>query len=210
MMRRMKRLIIYPLRTALGVPNNVHHDSVFIESRVLPIPYQQIYHSLLLARRYIKQATNNIEAATRHHNIFSPTSTFLLSTTTDPMRYIAKRCQSFPHRITSTHQSILAATSKDLWNIVFERFYEMWYNSQHPSNPGADPHSLFPCYITHPTSPDMNSPLYLSCLKPPLASIISRLRLNRSKLNQSLHKRARASSNECPTCLELQKQLNMF
>ena len=201
-MRRMKRLIIYPLRRALGLPNNAHHDSIFIESRVLPIPYQQVYHSLLLAKRYIKQAATDAAAATRHRNLFIPAGSLpLLSSRSDPMTYIAMRCQSIPHRITSSHQLLLAATSKQLWNIVFQQFYQTWFNAQHPSNPNADPHSLFSCYMSSPTCSDIRIPRYLSILNPILSSTISRLRFNRARLNQSLDKRACSPSTECSTCL---------
>jgi len=163
-MRRMKRLIIYPLRRSLGLPNNAHHDSIFVESRVLPLPYLLIYHSILLARRYIKQATTPHDAIQRHRDMFLPTSMSLLSTASDPMRYIATRCQLIPDAITSTCDSLLTASSKQIWNVVFRHFYHVWYMSQHPSNPIADPHSLFPCYL-HLSKSNTNAlPLYLSIL----------------------------------------------
>jgi len=199
-MRRMKRLIIYPLRRALGLPNNAHHDSIFIESRVLPIPYLQVYHSLLFARRYIKQANTSAEAASRHRDLFVPGSIRGLSLPSDPMNYIPLRCQMIPHRITSTPELLLAATSKQLWNIVFQRFYDTWFYAQHPLNPDPDPHSIFPCYMSSPTCSDTRIPLYLERLDPSLSSIVSRLRFNRSRLNQSLHKRAWVPTSECPTC----------
>lgn len=78
-MRQMKRLIIYPLRRSLGLPNNAHHDSIFIESRILSLPYLIIYHSILFARRYIKQAATPHEAAQRYRDMFMPNSLLLLS-----------------------------------------------------------------------------------------------------------------------------------
>ena len=147
-MRRMKRLIIYPLRRSLGLPNNAHHDSIFVESRVLPLPYLLIYHSILLARRYITLAATPQEAIQRHRDMFLPTSLSLLSTPSDPMRYIATRCQLIPSSITSTCASLLSATSRQIWNVVFGHFYHTWYSSQHPSNPLADPHSLLPVIST--------------------------------------------------------------
>lgn len=199
-MRRMKRLIIYPLRRSLGLPNNAHHESIFVESRVLPLPYLIIYHSILLARRYIKQATTPHEAIQRHRDMFLPTSVSLLSTTSDPMRYIATRCQLIPNAVTSTCDSLLTASSKQIWNVVFGHFYHVWYMSQHPSNPLADPHSLFPCYRHLPSCNTSTLPLYLSILSPSLSSIISRLRFNRSRINQSLYKRSCISTDKCPTC----------
>lgn len=84
--------------------------------------------------------------------------------------------------------------------MVFDHFYQQWYNSQHPSNPMPDPHSLFPCYIHAPTCTDFTIPSYLSQLHPYQSSIISRLRFNRARLNQSLYKRARVQSDICSTC----------
>ena len=118
-----------------------------------------------------------------------------------PMRYIALRCQSIPHRITSTHTLLLAATSKQLWSIVFQQFYQTWFNAQQPSNPHADPHSLFLCYTATPTCSDIKIPRYLSVLPSCLSSIISRLRFNRARLNQSLNKRNCVPTSQCSTCL---------
>jgi hypothetical protein len=116
------------------------------------------------------------------------------------MRYIATRCQFIPHAITSTCNTLLSASSKQIWNMVFSHFYHVWYTSQHPSNPYADAHSLFPCYINTHTCPNGSLPLYLTALSPDMSSTISRLRFNRSRLNQSLLKRACVHSDECSTC----------
>ena len=129
-----------------------------------------------------------------------PNSMLMLSTSSDPMRYIATRCQFIPHAITSTCDSILSASSKQIWNMVFGHFYHVWYTSQHPSNPHADPHSLFPCYFHMSSYNNTSLPLYLTALHPSLASTISRLRFNRSRLNHSLHKRSCISTDVCPTC----------
>ena len=42
--------------------------------------------------------------------------------------------------------------------------------------------------------------IYLTALHPSLASTISRLRFNRSRINHSLHKRSCTSTDVCPTC----------
>jgi len=116
------------------------------------------------------------------------------------MRYIAVRCQLIPNTITSTCNSLLSATSKQIWNVVFGHFYHTWYTSQHPSNPIAEPHSLFPCYMQMSACHNNTLPLYLSILVPSLSSVISRLRFNRSRINQSLHKRSCIDTDKCPTC----------
>ena len=70
LMVQLKRLLIIPLRRSLGLPHNAHHDSIFIETRVLPVPYIQLYHSLLFARRYINQADTDEEKDKRFKTIF--------------------------------------------------------------------------------------------------------------------------------------------
>ena len=201
MMRQMKRLIVYPLRRSLGLPNNAHHDSIFVESRVLPLRYLLIYHSILFARRYINQASSQLDAQQRYHDIFiaSPVATY--RSHHHPLSYISIRCQTIRHALTASYVSFSQATSKRLWNMVFDHFYQQWYHSQHPSNPRPKPHSLFPCYIHSPTCTDFTMPLYLSQLHHHLSSIISRLRFNRARLNQSLHKRAQIQSEICSSCL---------
>jgi hypothetical protein len=84
--------------------------------------------------------------------------------------------------------------------MVFQKFYEDWYTTQHHSYHMPDPHSLFRCYANRPVCPNTYLPLYLTALMPPDASIISRLRFNRSRLNQSLYKRHRANTDKCSTC----------
>src|SRR6185312_10754596 len=147
----------------------------FIESRMLPLHYLQIYHSILLARRLVKldhERDPNAGIA-RHRDFFLPDSLLLRSTISDPMRYIASRCQAILHRLTSTCQLLLNATSKQIWDVVFQHFYRTWHYAQHPCNPSCEPHSLFPCYMSVSNCVDTRLPLYLSILNPTLSSIIS-------------------------------------
>ena len=195
--RQLKRLVIYPLRRALGLPNNAHHNSIFVESRVLPIRYMQQYHSILFARRYIRQSTTTTDAQTRYNHMFNRQDFTPLS---HPYSAIATSCKAITSQHTSSLQAIQQATSKQLWNAVFNHFYAHWYQSQHPSAPQPDPHSLFPCYIDKPICTNTSIPSYLSTLSPTTASIVSRLRFNRARLNQSMHKRKRSVTPMCTTC----------
>ena len=132
--------------------------------------------------------------------MFMPNSLLLLSTSSDPMRYKALRCQFILHPITSTCNSLLSASSKQIWNMVFGHFYHVWYTSQHPSNPLTARLPLFPCYLHMPSCNNNTLPLYLTALHPSVASTISRLRFNRSRINQSLYMRSCNSTDVCPTC----------
>ena len=86
------------------------------------------------------------------------------------------------------------------FGLQFDIFYRHWYAPQHPTFIAPEPHSLFPCYINSPSCPGTTLPLYLTTLPPAEASTISRLRFNRSRLNQSLFKRHRSHTDKCATC----------
>ena len=47
---------------------------------------------------------------------------------------------------------------------------------------------------------DTSLPSYFRVLSPSVASIVSRLRFNRARLNQSLNKRRISATDKCPTC----------
>ena len=87
LMLQLKRLLVIPLRRSLGLPHNAHHDSIFIETRTLPIPYLQIYHSLLFARRYINQVPSPQLQQERYDLIFKhhPNHDLLASAPMDPL-----------------------------------------------------------------------------------------------------------------------------
>ena len=200
LMRQLKRLLIIPLRKSLGLPHNAHHESIFIETRTLPLHYLQLHCSLLLAKRYISQASDQREQQQRYNQLLLPgygEHTIGL-TPSNPLSYLRIRCLSIKSPITATLTELKKATSKQIWNTIFEHFYNNWYNKQHHSFVASDPHSLFPCY--NQTCPERSLPLYLTLLSPSDASVISRLRFNRSRLNQSLFKRHKSDSDKCPTC----------
>ena len=136
----------------------------------------------------------------RHTDIFVTRPLLAHVARSHPLTLISTRCQSISHPLTATLASLQHATSKQLWSMVFNHFYQQWYTSQHPSNPHPDPHSLFPCYIHAPSCTDIPIPSYLSQLHPSLSSIVSRLRFNRARLNQSLFKRTCIDTDICSTC----------
>jgi Reverse transcriptase (RNA-dependent DNA polymerase)/Endonuclease-reverse transcriptase len=204
LMRQLKRLLIIPLRKSLGLPHNAHHDSIFIETRTLPVDYMQLYHSLLFARRHILQATLPQQQQQRYDQLFKhqPYFDIMLQSPSDPFYHIALRCRDMSCSLTSTLAKLQQASNEQLWNAVFNKFYRVWYSSQHPStrNSPNDTHSLFTCYLSMRVIKDTSLPSYFRLLSPSNASVISRLRFNRSRLNQSLHYRRVLTTNKCPTC----------
>ena len=207
LMLQLKRLLVIPLRRSLGLPHNAHHDSIFIETRTLPIPYLQIYHSLLFARRYINQVPSPQLQQERYDLIFKhhPNHDLLASAPMDPLCQIALRCRTMTCPITSDMSRLKQATSRQLWGAVFHRFYHVWYSSQHPNTRTSpdNTHSLFQCYVSMPVMTNISLPSYFLHLSPSDASVVSRLRFNRARLNQSLNKRRVSPTDKCPTCLDV-------
>ena len=202
LMVQLKRLLIIPLRRSLGLPHNAHHDSIFVETRTLPPHYLQMYHSLLFARRYIAQATSPAAQQERFGVLFRRFQPNAAAAPTNPLYQIAQRCMAIRCTHTTTLQHLMRATNKQLWDGVFSRFYDVWHLSQHPSTRTSpdDTHSLFPCYAAMRVMSNTSLPSYLHLLSPSDASIVSRLRFNRARLNQSLHKRHVSPTDKCPTC----------
>jgi hypothetical protein len=200
--RQLKRLLIIPLRKSLGLPHNAHHASIFIETRTLPIHYLQLHHSVLLAKRYIFQAQTQREQQQRYKQLFEPGAgehtTGLIES--NPLFYLRTRCLSIHSPITANITALEKATSKHIWNAIFDLYYQTWYAAQHSSHAAPEPHSLFPCYNNNPSCQDKSLPLYLTTLPPTDAATIARLRFNRSRLNQSLFKRHRSDTDKCPNC----------
>jgi hypothetical protein len=199
LMRQLKRLLIIPLRKSLGLPHNAHHESIFIETRTLPIQYFQLHCSLLLAKRYICQTPSPHEQQQRHKQLFDASigDHTIGLTPSNPLSYLRERCTSIKSQHTETASALVKATSKQIWEDVFNHFYKQWHTSQY--NSPADQHSLFPCY-KNLMQVKNELPLYLTVLSPSDASTLARLRFNRSKLNQTLFKRHRSNTDKCPSC----------
>ena len=156
----------------------------------------------MLAKRYIFQASTQNEQQQRYNQLFRAgmgEHTIGL-TSSNPLSYLRERCLSVKVPSTATVSALAKATSKHIWDAVFDQFYRHWFATQHPSFIAPEPHSLFPCYINYPCCPEKTLPLYLTTLPPSEASTIARLRFNRSRLNQSLFKRHRSDTDKCPTC----------
>ena len=206
LMLQLKRLLIIPLRRSLGLPHNAHHDSIFIESRTLPIPCTQLHHSLLLAKRWIKQGTTQQQQQQQRFDFIfhpDPHSNDNIQYT-NPLNCIAMQCNLI---LTTTFTRFQGMTSQQLWDHVFKCFYHTWYTSQHPSTRRRekDTHSLFTCYKLFPVLRDTTLPSYFHLLSPSDASVISRLRFNRARLNQSLHYRHVLTTDKCPTCPDVRE-----
>ena len=194
----LKRLIITPLRRALGVPHNAHHNSVMLESRLMPLNYFQCYLSITTAKRHIMQANDAAEQQRRYSLIFTPQSYTL--PIMHPLRNIASNCRfAYIGSNPPSLQQLQTTTNKTLRQHVFNRFYHDWKLDQSTALIG-NTHSLLPFYKDIPTLEPTKLPSYLKVLNTTDATTMARLRFNRARLNQSLHHRSRSDTDMCPTC----------
>ena len=161
--------------------------------------YLQLYPSIIFAKRYVLRGRDVSEQHARYVQLF--TSSLRLLPIHHPLHMIATRCQSMPHcSYISSIQHLRQSTNKQIRQAVLDRFYDQWYAAQDSTALVPTPHSLFPFYNNLTTSIDLTLPLYLRSLSPRDASTFARLRFNRSRLNQSLHKRKRSATDKCPSC----------
>ena len=98
-----------------------------------------------------------------------------------------------------TLQQLQALTNKELRHQVFNDFFQHWKTNHTKTLIGGE-HSLLTCYQHAQTVDPTRLPSYLKVLNAGDATHMARLRFNRARLNQSLHKRARSNTDKCPHC----------
>ena len=199
----LKSLTITPLRHALGLPHTAHHDSIFVDVRVMPLREFQQYLSVIFARRFVMLATDAADMSARFSQLFVRNACHLPRN--HPLSIIASRCHAVSCSYTSSLSALRGATNDQLRQAVFDRFFDRWWRAQHPLTAAVpDPHSLFQCYLhcdhTRPLTCHQSLPIHFTMLSTHQATTLSRLRFNRSRLNQSLHSRHLSSTDICPKC----------
>ena len=75
-------------------------------------------------------------------------------------------------------------------SIIFGIHHNTQTHAPHPMTRTHSSHVMYQCVSC------------LTSLSPSDASVISRLRFNRARLNQSLHKRRISPTDKCPTCVD--------
>jgi len=201
-----------PICASLGMRGNYqpHHDSLFIESRILPIKYLHSYYSLIYMHRLFTLNTNSLnDPHFRNSNLASLIFNQQYVNTTNAIInnniYTNYPYNHNKHIYTymSSHMSIvpplgsksllLSIDRKQIRSQVFNYFYNKWYLS-------IPKHSLHP-YYPSPIPPSIKSlPLYFMYHNSIISTFISRLRFDRACLNVSLFKRHRSVTNCCPFC----------
>ena len=188
---KIKKYILTPLRRSLGLPAkaSAHHDSIFIESRILNLSYLQAHsalsyaHRLLSIHRSQQQNPHQLHhhTANQFHNHLNLYSLLDQNPTCHhPMSNILFHMKSYPSL--STPDKLLGVDRRDLRLHLFQLFYTQWYNVSSLKH-----HSLYIYYDMNPPS-SLALPSYLLIDPCTTATIRSRMRFGRTLLNHYRHR----------------------
>jgi hypothetical protein len=197
----LNKLIITPLRCALGLPHTAHHMSIYLESRILPIPQLHQLLCISFARRHLTIATkrNNFNLASQH--VFSHFKFTNQLPENHPLRFIRQSCLYLPTPGAASVKHIMNTPMPKVRQLIFDQFFTTWFIGGE-----TEPHAVHPYYcgdlLTNPPS-IKKLPVHLtsqSKLSIPLVMLTSRLRFNRCLLNTVLYKYRKVDSQDCETC----------
>jgi hypothetical protein len=179
----IKKAIINPLRKSLGLPFKAHHDSIFIESRILNLHYLQTHSCLAFAHRLLSifKSQQNLPYNNNHHYTAQQLSLHLSIPNPPPHHpiiNIQRHMQSIPSL--STTDNLLLIERPKLRTHLFSHFFHQWY-----AESTVHQHSLYQYYpnpnITPP--PNLSLPRYLLVDSSTTATIRARMRFGRTLLN---------------------------
>ena len=171
---QLKRMMMTPIMRSMGQPYNVHHESLFVESRLLSISSLHSLSCIRLAHRWMSNhldSTNEASTMFREHALHPP------SHRSHPFKHIRNNIicidalQEFKHR-----PLLLTEFERHrLKQLVWEQQYTTWRDDIDP------PHPLHKQYTLTPTI-QRNLPAYTHMDTPETASNRARLRLARARL----------------------------
>jgi exonuclease III len=205
MYRKIKNIIIRPLLRSLGLPFRTHHNSVFIESRLLPIEILQAKHAAAYANRLLTMDTTNTtqpnEAASLMKLYLSKEIAHRRKNKTKnshpyhkihPFHRLLRLCQKVPG-LSPTDSNFMSTPPTKHADIAWAHFYKKWYDDQKD-------HSLPPHY-TQETPQRKLLPTYLLHDDPSTAARRARLRLGRALIAFCwYHSGNKKTSPECKNC----------
>lgn len=185
-MLRLKRLILRPLQRCLLLPYHSHHASVFIESRLLDIPYLITLAAAQQVHRWLSEpdTTSNLAASMFHHYVMrhiwsgaAPSHVPTRLPSIHPFRRIVASVRrggalrlllTMPSQFTTTSRSQLRVS---LWNAQ----YAVWHSDTC--------RSLTRCYPTTGPAPSIRDlPLYLTTDQAHVYALRARLRFRRAHI----------------------------
>jgi hypothetical protein len=169
----LKRPMVLPIMRSMGQPYYVHHDSLFVESRLLSI---SSLHSLACIRLAHRWMSNNLDSTNEASSLFCEHA----------LRPSTHRCHPFTHiknniiRIEALESfkarplSLTGIERNRLKELVWEQQYRKWRDD-------TKTHPLHKQYTDTPAT-QRNMPIYTHMDTPETASSRARLRFERARL----------------------------
>lgn len=179
--RYIKNLILRPLIHGMGLPHNVHHESVMIENRMLNATMLLSVSKAGLAHRWLTLGADNSNlAATMFH---SHLSQYRSLSEDHPCRVIVESIKTVPaFKFFPSTPSVFSRLSRStLKTLAWEQQYATWQASRTTNN---TQHTLPPQYTPEPVSVK-ELPPYMHYDRPMASARRSRMRLDRALLNAS-------------------------
>ena len=198
---KLKNNILRPLRASLQLPFSVHHNSLFIEARLLNIDFLITLSSAQLVHRWLNMPSDANNAAAE---LFKQ---HISCITTLHQDHPCKRmCSAIGHDITplllfspNDHSHLQSLSRSQIRTRIWQQQYETWL-STHATRPNSLP-------VYYPSLPEPIKPLpfYLTTEPPAAAARRARLRFRRTKFNFNLERIGYNIRSTCPHCHDKQE-----
>jgi hypothetical protein len=200
---KLKNNILRPLRASLQLPFHVHHNSLFIEARLLNIDNMLTHAVAKLVHRWINMPSNiNNAAATLFQQHLAQHDTL---PTFHPCALMcaAIGTQAAPLLLFSpSNTTSLQSLSRSQLRVrIWQHQYESWLT--HHTH-AARPNSL-PVHYPQLPEPAEQLPLYLTTEPPSAAARRARLRFRRTKFNFNLERVGFKTQTVCSLCRSRQE-----
>ena len=192
---QLKRAMLKPLMRSMGLPYYTHHDSLFVESRLLSIPSLASLASARLAHRWL---SNQLDATNDVARLFRTHATCRAHHASHPFTHIAATIASVPafHIFKSNPHHLLRIEKYKLKQEVWAHQYKQWRST--------GTHPLHEHYSQYTIPLQRHLPLYTHIDTPGSASNRARLRLARARLRFDQQRMGFANITS-PTCRQCGK-----
>jgi exonuclease III len=195
---QLKNNILRPLRASLQLPFHVHHNSLFIESRLLNIDNMLIHATARLIHRWMNmsQDVNNAASTlfqqhiTQYHTLpsFHPCVRMCATIDTNAVPLL--------NFSPTNHDQFKAMSRSQLHDRIWQHQYESWlYAHEHTTRPNS-----LPVHYSQLPVPRKELPRYLTTETPAAAARRARLRFRRSKFKFNLERVGYHVSTTCSHC----------
>jgi ribonuclease HI len=170
---QLKRAMLRPLMRAMGLPYNTHHDSLFVEARLLSITSLRSLACASLAHRWLSNNLDTVNDAGRMFRAHAYDTTLHPS---HPFTHISQGIAAIPafSQFTSRPLHLISIERHKLRPAVWAHQYTQWHTE------GG--HPLHQQYTQHDIPIQRNMPTYMHMDRHHTAPRRARLRLARARL----------------------------